>query len=145
MTAYPITYEYGPTHVRASVPALPGCLAVAPTYEQVRVLIHEAIGRRLLNDAPEASSASGISLADQLAFLQRLVLPVVASASPADLACFHAIQMTLRDLLDDGPFGTVFDLSVCPGCDMSLVWTELDGAPMAWSEHVCLSHGGQSS
>ena len=38
-----VFFEKGPTSVGATVPDLPGCVAVAPTVEEVRALIAEAI------------------------------------------------------------------------------------------------------
>ena len=40
---YAVVFEKGPTSVGATVPDLPGCVAVAPTVEEVRALIAEAI------------------------------------------------------------------------------------------------------
>lgn len=40
---YAVVFEQGPTSVGASVPDLPGCVAVAPTLEETRTLIAEAI------------------------------------------------------------------------------------------------------
>ena len=36
---YAVVFEKGPTSVGATVPDLPGCVAVAPTVEEVRALI----------------------------------------------------------------------------------------------------------
>ena len=40
---YAVVFEKGPSSVGATVPDLPGCVAVAPTVEEVRALIAEAI------------------------------------------------------------------------------------------------------
>ena len=40
---YAVVFEKGPASVGATVPDLPGCVAVAPTVEEVRALIAEAI------------------------------------------------------------------------------------------------------
>jgi predicted RNase H-like HicB family nuclease len=40
---YAVVYEKGPTSVGASVPDLPGCIAVGDTFEEVSRLIQEAI------------------------------------------------------------------------------------------------------
>jgi predicted RNase H-like HicB family nuclease len=40
---YAIIYEKGPTSYGASVPDLPGCVAVGDSLEEVQVLIKEAI------------------------------------------------------------------------------------------------------
>lgn len=62
MTAYPITYTYAPTHVRATVPALPTIGAVAPTYELARVRIAEAIGLHLEADAAAFAAVGSYAL-----------------------------------------------------------------------------------
>ena len=40
---YAVVYEQGPSSVGATVPDLPGCVAVAKTLEEARGLIAEAI------------------------------------------------------------------------------------------------------
>ena len=40
---YAVIFEQGPNSVGATVPDLPGCVAVAPTLEEARSLIAEAI------------------------------------------------------------------------------------------------------
>jgi len=40
---FAVVFEQGPTSVGATVPDLPGCVAVAPTLGEARVLIAEAI------------------------------------------------------------------------------------------------------
>jgi predicted RNase H-like HicB family nuclease len=40
---YAVVFEQGPTSVGATVPDLPGCVAVAKTLKEARVLIAEAI------------------------------------------------------------------------------------------------------
>ncbi|MBV8842898.1 MAG: type II toxin-antitoxin system HicB family antitoxin [Bryobacterales bacterium] len=40
---YAVIFEQGPTSVGATVPDLPGCVAVAPSLEEARSLIAEAI------------------------------------------------------------------------------------------------------
>ena len=44
---YAVVIEKGPTSYGASVPDLPGCVAVADTREQVETLIEEAIALHL--------------------------------------------------------------------------------------------------
>ncbi len=41
---YTVIFEQGPTSVGALVPDLPGCVAVAASVEEARMLIAEAIG-----------------------------------------------------------------------------------------------------
>ena len=43
MSRYAVVIEKGPTSYGASVPDLPGCIAVGVTAEEVRQLIREAI------------------------------------------------------------------------------------------------------
>ena len=43
MTKYVVVYEQGPSSIGATVPDLPGCVAVAPTLDEARTLIAEAI------------------------------------------------------------------------------------------------------
>jgi predicted RNase H-like HicB family nuclease len=40
---YAVVYEQGPSSVGATVPDLPGCVAVAKTLQEARALIAEAI------------------------------------------------------------------------------------------------------
>jgi predicted RNase H-like HicB family nuclease len=44
---FAVVIEHGPTSYGASVPDLPGCVAVAPTRDEVERLIQEAIGAHL--------------------------------------------------------------------------------------------------
>jgi predicted RNase H-like HicB family nuclease len=44
---YAVVIERGPTSYGASVPDLPGCVAVARTRDEVEQLIHEAIAAHL--------------------------------------------------------------------------------------------------
>lgn len=44
---YAVVIERGPSSYGASVPDLPGCVAVARTREEVERLIHEAIAAHL--------------------------------------------------------------------------------------------------
>ena len=53
---YTVIYEKGATSWGASVPDLPGCIAVGATREEVEHLIREAIGAHL-----EALRESGIA------------------------------------------------------------------------------------
>jgi predicted RNase H-like HicB family nuclease len=40
---YAVAFERGPSSVGATAPYLPGCVAVAPTMDEARTLIAEAI------------------------------------------------------------------------------------------------------
>lgn len=59
---YAVVSEQGPSSVGATVPDLPGCVAVAPTIDEARALIAEAIefhieGMRLHGeDVPEPTT-----------------------------------------------------------------------------------------
>jgi predicted RNase H-like HicB family nuclease len=44
---YSVIYEKGPTSWGASVPDLPGCIAVGASRQEVEALIREAIGAHL--------------------------------------------------------------------------------------------------
>jgi len=61
---YAVIFEQGPTSVGATVPDLPGCVAAAPTLEEARTLIAEAIefhieGMRMHGEAvPEPTTVA---------------------------------------------------------------------------------------
>jgi predicted RNase H-like HicB family nuclease len=67
---YAVVYEKGPTSYGASVPDLPGCIAVGETFEEVSQLIQEAIefhleGLKLHGDPiPEPSTEVGYAEID---------------------------------------------------------------------------------
>ncbi|HEV1288047.1 MAG TPA: type II toxin-antitoxin system HicB family antitoxin [Bryobacteraceae bacterium] len=58
---YSVIYEKGPTSWGASVPDLPGCIAVGGSRQEVETLIREAIGAHL-----EALRECGIPVPEPL-------------------------------------------------------------------------------